>query len=266
MYHKTGQNTTRVRRAGMEMKEKSGHVWIYAARVRRAGEQQRTWMQLKESFLVVVIRHVKFPHSPPSDGILMWYWENWDNGNVQSSVCKHAEQETWWDANSELWPGWSCTSRHQEVPWQSSGTFTQLKAFLESCTPACAEETGDSGGHRHGRPTSAGPSRPRTCGDLPRGLLCLLSLLFPTSDCISRLIKAAQNLTTPVPVSASYTIFSTWGSRSDLFQVWHRTPKISLLHNKPFFLSSTALFIACRFNPLKSNILIEGLESLRVWW
>lgn len=132
MYHKMGQNTTRVRRAAMEMKEKSGHVWIYAARVRRAGEQQRTWMQLKESFLVVVIRHVKFPHSPPSDGILMWYWENWDNGNVQSSVCKHAELETWWDANSEPWPGWSCTYRQQEVHWQSSRTFTQLKLSLKA--------------------------------------------------------------------------------------------------------------------------------------
>lgn len=67
------------------------------------------------------------------------------------------------------------------------------EAFFESCTPACAEETGDSGGHRHGRPTSAGPSRPRTCRELPRGLLYLLSLLFPTSDCISKLIKAALN-------------------------------------------------------------------------
>lgn len=58
-----------------------------------------------------------------------------------------------------------------------------------------------------------------------RGLLCLLALLFSTSDCISKLITAAQNRPTPVPVSASasYVFFSTWGSRSDLYQVTQDT-------------------------------------------
>lgn len=86
MYSKTGQNATRVHGAGMEMKEESGHVWIYAARV---GEQEENMNAAKSLSLLGFIRRIKFPHSvihTPRDEIVMWYWENWDNGSVQRSI------------------------------------------------------------------------------------------------------------------------------------------------------------------------------------
>lgn len=50
-------------------------------------------MKASKHVSVVFIRPIKFPHSanPPRDEILMWYWENWDNGSDQSSVRKHTQ-------------------------------------------------------------------------------------------------------------------------------------------------------------------------------
>lgn len=50
-------------------------------------------MKASQRVSVVFIRRIKFPRSvnPPWDEILMWYWENWDNGSVQSSVPKHTQ-------------------------------------------------------------------------------------------------------------------------------------------------------------------------------
>lgn len=108
------------------------------------------------------------------------------------------------------------------------------------------KEPGDSGGHRHGQANSAGPSSPRTCGDFPRGVL------FPTSDHSCSCFCFLHHL-----LHLSIEIRPFPGGTQDT--------KDQLVARQTF-LYSTALFMIGRSNPLKSNILIEGLESLRVRW
>lgn len=86
-------------------------------------------------------------------------------------------------------------------PLTEQQDFTE--AVLESCTPACAEEPGDSG--RHGHITSA---RVREAAEICHEVSSTMpSLLFPTSGCIFKLIRASH--TAPVALTTSCIIFST---------------------------------------------------------